>query len=147
MKSLWVISESTLGIFEFPLGVMYHISLCTSVPNSVPLYIGPTLLQRVRALHHSVTTHHSPSRPVTLRHFPSFSVTSLYFPSSFTIFRLHCNLGYVPSSGYDPYPYQLKSPFIILGLVAFDYLLIFPWFNYKPYCLHRHMIILICNYC
>ena len=131
---------------------MYHISLCTSIPNSIPNSIGPTLLRRVQALCHSITTHHtchSPSLsnhpshpslsiiirpPVTPHHTPSLHfifrhflhfLSSLHFPSSFTIFRLHCNLDYVPSSGYDPYPYQLSPPFIILGLVD---LIIFWYF-------------------
>ena len=68
---------------------MYYISLCISIPNSVPLSIGPTLLQRVRALRHSVTTRHSPSLSVIFRHAPSRSVTSLHFPSLRFIFRLH----------------------------------------------------------
>ena len=101
------------------VNVMYHISLCTSVPNSVPLSIGPILLQRVRALRHSVTTRHtrhSPSLSVIFRHAPSLPFIFRYFAlfsifTSFSVILYHFPSSlYVPSSGYDPYPYQLSPP-------------------------------------
>ena len=98
------------------LDVMYYISLCIFIPNSVPLSIGPTLLQRVRALRHSVTTRHSPSFSVTPRHAPSlpfifrhFALFSVFTSFSVILYHFPSSL-YVPSSGYDPYPYQLSPP-------------------------------------
>ena len=115
--------------FSFPLNngcrclscTIFHSAFPSQIPSLFPLVppcsnvsgrsVTPSPPVTTRhSLSLSVTLCHFPSRPVTLRHFPSFSVTSLYFPSSFTIFHLHCNLGYVPSSGYDPYPYQLSPP-------------------------------------
>ena len=82
---------------------------CTIFHSALPsqiLSLFPLVLPCSNVSEHSVT----PSPPVIFHHTLSRSVTSLHFPSSFTIFHLHCNLGYVPSSGYDPYPYQLSPP-------------------------------------
>ena len=67
----------------YMLGVMYHISLCTSVPTSIPLSIDPSLLQCLRALHHSIT----PITPVMLHHTPSLHFI-FHHPLPFSIFTV-----------------------------------------------------------
>ena len=106
---------------------IFHSAFPSQIPSLSPL-VPPCS----NVSGHSVTPS-PPVTPVTLRHSPSFSVTPRHAPSlpfifrhfalfsvftSFSVILYHFPSSlYVPSSGYDPYPYQLSPP-IILGLVA-----------------------------
>ena len=86
------------------------------------------------------------SRRFTINSIPLILCSSLWF-IVLTIITVNSVMTCLSVMILAPYQLGPSSSFSDLWLwLSFDYLLIFPGFNYLPYCLYRHMIILISNY-